>query len=165
MDINANLEIVEGNQKKQETFHLNEIADNARKSEMLFFMDLKSDREKEILNLYCKGFMDLLFKRDGRYCILDWKSDYIDTYDETAIWNQMLFRRYNVQQVLYSYVLIRWLKSFHPEMSESKIFDQFFGGIYYVFFRGCRAGEKSGIMASTFSSFEELETLYKGVIG
>ena len=50
-------------------------------------------------------------------------------------------------------------------MSESKIFDQFFGGIYYVFFRGCRAGEKSGIMASTFSSFEELETLYKGVIG
>ena len=163
--LNANLEIVEGNQKKQETFHLNEIADNARKSEMLFFMDLKSDREKEILNLYCKGFMDLLFKRDGRYCILDWKSDYIDTYDETAIWNQMLFRRYNVQQVLYSYVLIRWLKSFHPEMSESEIFDQFFGGIYYVFFRGCRTGEKSGIMASTFSSFEELETLYKGVIG
>ena len=163
--LNANLEIVEGNQKKQGTFHLNEISDNARKSEMLFFMDLKSDREKEILNLYCKGFMDLLFKRDGRYCILDWKSDYIDTYDETAIWNQMLFRRYNVQQVLYSYVLIRWLKSFHPEMSESEIFNQFFGGIYYVFFRGCRAGEKSGIMASTFSSFEELETLYKGVIG
>ena len=163
--LNAHLETIEGNQKKQETFRLNEIADSDRKSEMLFFMDLKSDREKEIMNLYCKGFMDLLFKRDGRYCILDWKSDYIETYDETAMWNQMLFRRYNVQQVLYSYVLIRWLKSFYPQMSESEIFDKFFGGIYYVFFRGCRADEKSGIMASTFSSFEELETLYKGVIG
>jgi exodeoxyribonuclease V beta subunit len=131
---------------------------------MLFFMDLKSAHEKEVINLYCKGFMDLLFKRNGRYCILDWKSDYIDTYDEPAMKNQMLLRRYNVQQVLYSYVLIRWLKSFYPQMSEQEIFDNYFGGIYYVFFRGCRANENSGIVASTFGSFEELEKLYREII-
>ena len=111
-----------------------------------------------------KGFMDLLFERNGRYCILDWKSDYIETYDESAMKNQMLLRRYNVQQVLYSYVLIRWLKSFYPQMSESEIFEKYFGGIYYVFFRGCRVGESSGIVTSTFESFEELERLYKGII-
>ena len=40
----------------------------------------------------------------------------------------------------------------------------YFGGIYYVFFRGCRANENSGIVASTFGSFEELENLYKEII-
>ena len=162
--LNANLNVVEGKWKKPETFSLNEIAGDSRRSEMLFFMDLKSVHEREVMNLYCKGFMDLLFVRNGRYCVLDWKSDYIETYDESAMKNQMLLRRYNVQQVLYSYVLIRWLKSFYPEMSETEIFEKYFGGIYYVFFRGCRAGESSGIVTSTFESFEELERLYKGII-
>ena len=112
--LNASLTVIEGNTKTGEAFSLSEIANDSRRSEMLFFMDLKSEREKEVINLYCKGFMDLLFKRNGRYCVLDWKSDYIDTYDEAAMKNQMLLRRYNVQQVLYSYVLIRWLKSFYP---------------------------------------------------
>ena len=162
--LNASLTVIEGNTKTGEAFSLNKIANDSRRSEMLFFMDLKSEREKEVINLYCKGFMDLLFKRNGRYCVLDWKSDYIDTYDESAIKKQMLLRRYNVQQVLYSYVLIRWLKSFYPQMSEQEIFNNYFGGIYYVFFRGCRANENSGIVASTFSSFEELESLYKEII-
>ena len=162
--LNANLNVVEGDSKKSETFSLNEIAHESRRSEMLFFMDLKSAHEREVMNLYCKGFMDLLFERNGRYCILDWKSDYIETYDESAMKNQMLLRRYNVQQVLYSYVLIRWLKSFYPQMSESEIFEKYFGGIYYVFFRGCRAGESSGIVTSTFESFEELERLYKEIV-
>ncbi|MBR4916296.1 MAG: UvrD-helicase domain-containing protein [Fibrobacter sp.] len=162
--LNASITVIEGHTKTAEAFSLNEIANDSRRSEMLFFMDLKSEREKEVINLYCKGFMDLLFKRNGRYCILDWKSDYIDTYDEPAMKNQMLLRRYNVQQVLYSYVLIRWLKSFYPQMSEQEIFDNYFGGIYYVFFRGCRANENSGIVASTFSSFEELEKLYREII-
>lgn len=162
--LNASLTVIEGNTKTEEAFSLNEIANDSRRSEMLFFMDLKSAHEKEVINQYCKGFMDLLFERNGRYCILDWKSDCIDTYDELAMKNQMLLRRYNVQQVLYSYVLIRWLKSFYPQMSEQEIFDNYFGGIYYVFFRGCRANENSGIVASTFGSFEELENLYKEII-
>ena len=162
--LNASLAVIEGNTKTGEAFSLSEIANDSRRSEMLFFMDLKSEREKEVINLYCKGFMDLLFKRNGRYCVLDWKSDYIDTYDEAAMKNQMLLRRYNVQQILYSYVLIRWLKSFYPELSEQDIFNNYFGGIYYVFFRGCRTNENSGIVASTFGSFEELESLYKEII-
>lgn len=163
--LNANLQFIEGANRKVEAFHLNSIDFSKRRSEMLFHMNMKGDREKQVMDLYCKGFIDLLFQKNGRYCILDWKSDVLDNYDENSIWDQMLIRHYNVQQVLYTYVLIQWLKSFHKDLSETEIFDQYFGGIYYVFFRGCKVGETSGIMSSTFSSYSELETLYHKVIG
>ena len=127
-------------------------------------MALESVKGTTLLDRYCKGFIDLLFVRDGRYCILDWKSDVLADYGNESMKGHMVFRHYDVQQVLYSYVLIQWLKGFYKDMTEQQIFEKYFGGIYYVFFRGCRENEPSGIMSSTFESFDELNDLYKGII-
>ena len=162
--LNGKLETIEGAQKTGESFTLNEVSFANRRSELPFHMALDGVKGTELLDRYCKGFIDLLFVRDGRYCILDWKSDVLGDYGNESMKEHMVFRHYDVQQILYSYVLIRWLKGFYRDLTEQQIFEKYFGGIYYVFFRGCSEGETSGIMSSTFASYEELNKLYSGII-
>ena len=162
--LNGKLETIEGAQKTGESFTLNEVSFANRRSELPFHMALDGVKGTELLDRYCKGFIDLLFVRDGRYCILDWKSDVLGDYENESMKEHMVFRHYDVQQILYSYVLIRWLKGFYRDLTEQQIFEKYFGGIYYVFFRGCSEGETSGIMSSTFASYEELNKLYSGII-
>ena len=162
--LNGKLETIEGAQKTVESFTLNGVSFANRRSELPFHMALDGVKGTELLDRYCKGFIDLLFVRDGRYCILDWKSDVLGDYGNESMNEHMVFRHYDVQQILYSYVLIRWLKGFYRNLTEQQIFEKYFGGIYYVFFRGCSEGETSGIMSSTFASYEELNKLYSEII-
>ena len=54
---------------------------------------------------------------------------------------------------------VRWVDDYgHFTETEA------YGGIYYVFFRGCSEGETSGIMSSSFASYEELNKLYDEII-
>ena len=162
--LNGKLETIEGAQKTGESFTLNGVSFANRRSELPFHMALDGVKGTELLDRYCKGFIDLLFVRNGRYCILDWKSDVLGDYGNESMKEHMVFRHYDVQQILYSYVLIRWLKGFYRDLTEQQIFEKYFGGIYYVFFRGCSEGETSGIMSSTFASYEELNKLYDEII-
>ena len=162
--LNGNLEAIEGTQKTNDVFNLKEISFANRRSELPFHMALDGVKGTEFLDRYCKGFIDLLFVRNGRYCILDWKSDVLADYGNTSMKEHMVLRHYDVQQILYSYVLIRWLKGFYKDLTEQQIFEKYFGGIYYVFFRGCQEGESHGIMSSTFASYDELNNLYNGII-
>lgn len=162
--LNGHLEVVEGSQKKNEVFNLKEVSFANRRSELPFHMALDGVKGTELLDRYCKGFIDLLFVRNGRYCILDWKSDVLADYGNELMKEHMVFRHYDIQQILYSYVLIRWLKGFYANLTEQQIFEKYFGGIYYVFFRGCAEGQSSGIMSSTFESYDELSNLYNGII-
>ena len=41
-----------------------------------------------------------------------------------------------------------------------EIFENHFGGVYYVFARGCRSGEASGLYAQTWKSYEDLKKEY-----
>ncbi len=71
---------------------------------------------------------------------------------------------YTVQRVLYSYLLIKWLKQFYQNLSEEEIFEKHFGGIYYVFVRGCKSDCSNGIYAQTWKSYSALEESYKKLI-
>ena len=44
--------------------------------------------------------------------------------------------------------------------SEEEIFENHFGGVYYVFARGCRSGEASGLYAQTWKNYEDLKKEY-----
>ena len=104
--------------------------------------------------------------KDGRFFVLDWKSDTMEKYDAQSLEEQMKLRHYDIQRVIYSYILIQWLQSFgdYKNKTEEEIFENIFGGIYYVFFRGCRAGENSGIYAKDFSSYAELKSAYDKIM-
>lgn len=49
------------------------------------------------------------------------------------------------------------------QLLESEIFDKYFGGIYYVFVRGCKAGTSDGVYAHTWKNYEELQKSYDNV--
>ena len=115
-----------------------------------------------IIQNYFNGFIDLIFVRkvEGRdvYSVLDWKSDTLENYSDPKILRSHTDEHYAVQQVLYSYCLIKWLKTFsaYNAMEESEIFANHFGGIYYVYLRGTKENESSGICEVTWKDWDEL---------
>ena len=108
----------------------------------------------------------MLFVRDvdgkKRYSILDWKTDGLDDYGKETVQKQV-DGHYCVQRVLYSYCLIQWLKQFYDGVDEKEIFNDHFGGIYYVFLRGTEVGTSSGIYAQTWKDYDALKTAYENV--
>ncbi len=165
--MNAKFPEIHGGVATGENFALRELSAESRKAEMEFQMNALGFGEN-ILRNFCKGFMDLLFVRGEYYSILDWKSDVLENYgigdatvDGTA---QKVDDEYAVQRVLYSYCLVQWLKSFGKfGTSEEEIFRKHFGGVYYVFFRGCRAGESSGLYAQTWKDYAALSAAFENV--
>ena len=83
-----------------------------------------------------KGFMDLVFERDGRFHILDWKSNWLgsdtDAYTPEAMKAEMHRHRYGLQWRLYLVALHRFLRSRMRDYDPAR----HLGEIYYVFLRG-----------------------------
>ena len=78
------------------------------------------------------GFMDLVLQHEGRYYVLDYKSNRLPDYAQATLKAAMLDHRYDVQAVLYVLALHRLLKSRQPDYD----FDQHMGGALYWFVRG-----------------------------
>lgn len=78
------------------------------------------------------GFMDLVLRHEGRYYVLDYKSNRLPGYDPKQLQQAMLAHRYDVQAVLYVLALHRLLKS----RLTGYDFDQHIGGALYLFLRG-----------------------------
>ena len=122
------------------------------------------------LKNYCNGFIDLVFKRSvgdrDLYSILDWKSNSYEAgqYCDGEFLKGQTDALYSIQRVLYSYSLIKWLATFYPEETESQIFENHYGGIYYAYVRGCHADTCSGIYARTWENWADLEKAYKGIL-
>lgn len=165
--MNANLPEICGGVCTGKSFSLKELSAENRCAEMEFQMNSLGFGGNALRN-FCKGFMDLLFVRGEYYSILDWKSDVLENYGiggETVDGTmKKVDEEYAVQRVLYSYCLVQWLKSFGKFGSdEEEIFRKHFGGVYYVFFRGCCAGESNGLYAQTWKNYAELSAAFENV--
>lgn len=173
--LNANFSTIEGGQKLTDIdskFKLTSIEPNCSKAEAQFNLNATGENNgeaSEFLQNVCKGFMDLMFVRkdstgENRYSILDWKSDVIPSGDYSSESVQKrVDEDYSVQRVLYCYCLVKWLKQFYSGLSEAEIFDKHFGGIYYVFARGCKADSENGIYAHTWETYDALCESYEKV--
>ncbi len=88
------------------------------------------------LNGMLKGFIDLVFEHDGRYYVVDWKSNWLGAddaaYTEPAMREAILHARYDLQYVLYLLALHRQLVARLPGYD----YDRHIGGALYVFLRG-----------------------------
>lgn len=78
------------------------------------------------------GFMDLVLEHDGRYYVLDYKSNRLPVYDPAHLQAAILSHRYDVQYTLYLLALHRLLRSRLPGYD----YDQHIGGALYLFLRG-----------------------------
>ncbi len=94
-----------------------------------------------------KGYIDLVFKYNGKFYIADWKTNFLgnnkEDYSCQKINDSILEHKYYLQYSLYTLALIQLLKN------QVKDFDynRHFGGIYYFYLRGidCRSSNPYGI--------------------
>lgn len=85
---------------------------------------------------FLRGFIDLIFKWNDRYYILDWKSNWLgnslEDYNQNQLIKVMAHSAYFLQYYLYSLATVRYLNFRDPDFD----YDKHFGGVYYVFVRG-----------------------------
>ncbi|WP_224984390.1 exodeoxyribonuclease V subunit beta [Geomonas agri] len=92
------------------------------------------------------GFIDLVFELNGRYYIVDWKSNHLGNspgdYGQAALKREMEASFYPLQYLLYTVALDNYLRL----RIEDYDYDRHFGGIFYLFLRGID-GTGNGVFA------------------
>jgi exodeoxyribonuclease V beta subunit len=92
------------------------------------------------LNGLFKGFIDLVFEFEGRYYVVDYKSNWLGgdalAYHAEAMRQTVLEKRYDLQYVLYLLALHRQLKARLPDYD----YERHMGGALYLFLRGGAQG-------------------------
>ncbi len=133
---------------------LAQINTQARVNEMAFFFPLESvDRSRfnrvltqhghaplptgyQQLHGLMGGFIDLVFEHQGKYYLLDYKSNHLGNNFEDYLPDQLQsaidHHRYDLQYLIYSLALHRYLKNRIRDYD----YAQHFGGVYYLFLRG-----------------------------
>ena len=83
-----------------------------------------------------KGFIDMVFQFEGRFFLVDWKSNWLgygcEAYHQAALMERMETHAYILQYHLYALALDRYLALRLQDYS----YETHFGGIYYIFLRG-----------------------------
>ncbi|MBN2872286.1 MAG: exodeoxyribonuclease V subunit beta [Halothiobacillaceae bacterium] len=120
------------------------------------------------INGMLKGFIDLTVEHDGRYYLIDWKSNWLGpdaaAYTPEALEQAMLDSRYDLQFVLYLVALHRHLRDRLPGYD----YDRHVGGAAYVFLRGIEAATDASDNAGVYTCLpdrvliESLDRLFAG---
>ncbi len=106
------------------------------------------------------GFIDLIFEHDGKFHILDWKTNKLNNYSHFALCDAMADHHYYLQYHLYGLALDRFLQS---RLGASYDPEKHLGNVYYVFLRGITPGEPgSGVFTDQISAtrLAQLRTTY-----
>lgn len=90
----------------------------------------------ERLDGYMTGFIDLTFRHQGKWYIADYKSNHLGytqaQYNQAALTEAMQHHRYDLQYLIYSVALRRYLSARLPGFDSGRDF----GGVFYLFVRG-----------------------------
>ncbi len=141
------------NTENGDTFSLAKIPDHDCLKEMPFYLlhnKLKTNDifrlladdptvvslgEKEIEG-YVTGFIDLICRWQGRYYIMDYKTNhlgnYLSDYQQDGLVAAMRSHNYGLQYWLYTVALHRYL----GRMEKDYDYHRHFGGVFYLFVRG-----------------------------
>ncbi|MFB8923587.1 exodeoxyribonuclease V subunit beta [Xanthomonas arboricola pv. juglandis] len=82
------------------------------------------------------GLIDLTYTVDGRWYVLDYKSNRLPSYDADALARAMAHSEYELQALIYTVALHRWLRF---RLGQAYDYARDFGGVRYLFCRGLDA--------------------------
>ena len=107
------------------------------------------------------GLIDLTYSHAGKWYVLDYKSNRLPGYDDASLQRAMAHSEYDLQALIYTLALHRWLRF---RLRERYDYARDFGGIRYVFCRGLDAAREDspGIHAQCFSAelIDPLDALF-----
>ncbi len=100
------------------------------------------------LSGFMKGFIDLIFEHEGRFYVVDYKSNFLGSspqhYAAAQLDEAMISHDYPLQYLIYSLALHRYLALRLPDYDP----ELHFGGVYYLFIRGMHPDwQQAGIFA------------------
>lgn len=110
------------------------------------------------------GLVDLFFEHHGKYYILDWKSNFlgdsIACYQTDQLNEAMNESNYHLQYCIYTVAMKRFVES---KLGADFDYDSHFGGVIYLFLRGVREGQSTGVYVNKLASnkVEELERIFQ----
>ncbi|KPN16832.1 exodeoxyribonuclease V subunit beta [Xanthomonas sp. Mitacek01] len=109
------------------------------------------------------GLIDLTYTHDGRWYVLDYKSNRLTGYDAASLQRAMAHSEYDLQALIYTLALHRWLRF---RLGDAYDYARDFGGIRYLFCRGLDAGrdDSPGVFAQRYAPtlIEALDALFAG---
>jgi len=128
---------------------LADVSEQNRLVEMEFYLPMTEIRASGVMPLLggrrlafepmrgqLKGFIDLIFRHDGRYYVADYKSNYlgdqISDYQPAALIEAMEHHQYDLQYWIYTIAVDQYLSRRMPDYD----YEKHFGGVYYFFLRG-----------------------------
>ncbi len=121
---------------------------------------IRVNRERSLTGIL-NGKIDLFFEHQGKYYIVDWKSNHLgnraEDYHQTAMSAAMEANNYHLQYYLYTVAIKRYLQT----RLDTFDYETNFGGVFYLFIRGIRRGSQHGIYfhRPAKQDIEELEQL------
>jgi len=112
------------------------------------------------------GFIDLVFRRDGRFYIVDYKSNRLGTrlpaYEREGLRDAIRHHHYDLQYLIYTLAVHRFLGWRLPGYD----YERHFGGVYYLFLRGMRPhlGSSCGVWCDrpSLELIDALDGLFAG---
>ncbi|RXR05981.1 UvrD-helicase domain-containing protein [Pseudoxanthomonas composti] len=109
------------------------------------------------------GLIDLTYTHEGRWYVLDYKSNRLPTYDAATLQAAMAHSEYDLQALIYTLALHRWLRF---RLGQAYDYARDFGGIRYLFCRGLDAtrADSPGVYAHRFAPglVHALDALFAG---
>ena len=106
---------------------------------------------------FIRGFVDLVFRHNGKFFIADWKSNRLaGGYGRNALDDCMNAAGYHLQYKLYTVAVLRWLKQAFGNRFDA---DSQFGGVFYFFLRGMGTENGDGVYFVSPSEVGTLEQL------
>ena len=103
------------------------------------FNTIDMDEKDTALRGMWTGEIDLLMEHKGKYYVVDYKSNFLESYDRKHLDDEIIKSRYDVQFISYTLALHRFLKN----RIKGYDYSTHIGGIIYLFLRGMK-GEGSG---------------------
>lgn len=152
-------------QQKQTNLALKDIPKKDCLKEMAFFLkigpDFKVAKFNQALKKYhhlpsealqldhlqgmLRGFVDLVFRHQGKYYLLDYKSNFLgdkpQDYTGQSLTQAISDHHYDWQYLLYTLALHRYLQIRDPNYN----YQQHFGGVFYTFLRGMDGQTNNGV--------------------
>lgn len=145
-------------------FSLSQVQKNKQLKEWHFFLRLRNDQALAQLNKlliqhsplpakttplkmadlggFVDGIVDNFLEYQGKYYIIDYKSNALDDYLPETLKHAIIQHRYDLQYWLYTLASHRYLAF---RLGENYDYERDFGGVAYLFLRGMTSEPNSGV--------------------